>query len=85
MTILVEVNPELEARLAAEARAQGVSMEKAAERLLREILASRNGPDGNLTIQEFRAMLDAMAAGSENLPKIPTEAFTRDSFYGGSD
>jgi hypothetical protein len=85
MTIQVELNPELEARLAAEARAHGVSLGKAAERLQQEILASRNGPDGNLTIQEFHAMLNDMAAGSENLPEIPTEAFMRDSFYRSND
>jgi hypothetical protein len=85
MTIQVELNPEAEARLAAEARAQGVPLEKAAENLLQEALASRNGPKGNLTVQEFHIMLAAMAEGSEKLPKLPTESFTRDSFYGDRD
>jgi hypothetical protein len=34
MTIRVERNPEMEARLVAEARSQGVPLEKLAERLL---------------------------------------------------
>jgi hypothetical protein len=85
MTIQVELNPEVEARLAAEARAQGVPLEKAAENLLQEALASRNSPSGNLTVQEFHIMLDAMAEGSEKLPKLATESFTRESFYEDRD
>lgn len=81
MTLQVKLNPETEARLAAEARAQGLSLEKAAERLLQEALSSRTGPQGNLTVEEFHAMLGALAAGSEQLPDLPTQSFTRESFY----
>jgi hypothetical protein len=40
-----------------------------------------HAPSGSLTVEEFRAMLQAMSAGSENLPNLPTETFTRESFY----
>ena len=46
MTIQVELNPEAEAQLVAEARAQGIPLEKVAERLLQEALASRSVPQG---------------------------------------
>jgi predicted HicB family RNase H-like nuclease len=36
MIIRVELNPEIEARLVAKARSQGVPLEKLAERLLKE-------------------------------------------------
>ena len=36
MTIQVELNAEIEAQLMAEARVQGIPLEKVAERLLRE-------------------------------------------------
>jgi len=42
MTIRVELNSETEARLVAEARAQGLPLEKVAERLLKEALDGRS-------------------------------------------
>jgi len=81
MTIQVEISPEVEARLVAEARAQGIPPEKVAERLLQEALATRSIPQGNLTVEELHAMLKAIAEGSDKLPRVPTSAFTRESFY----
>jgi len=81
MTIQVKLNEETEARLVAEARAQGVPLNEFAERLLSEALALRSGPSGNLTVEEFHAMLKLLAEGSEKLPSLPTESFTRESFY----
>ncbi len=79
MTIQVELNAEIEAQLVA--RVQGIPLEKVAERLLQEALASRTVPQGNLTLEGFHAMLNALSAGSEGLPNLPTESFTRESFY----
>ncbi len=42
MTILVELNPEMEKQLAAEAWARGIALELYAQRLLQEAIASRN-------------------------------------------
>ena len=81
MTIKVELNPEIEARLAVEARAQDISLEKCAQRFLQEVLAGRPAPQGNLTVAEFHQMLDALAEGSQELPNLPTESFARASFY----
>ena len=67
MTIQVHLNPEIEARLIAEARSQGVPLEKLAERLLREALTATSLPHGTLTIDEFHLMLEGMAEGSEKL------------------
>jgi hypothetical protein len=82
MTIQVELSAEAEARLVAEATTLGVPLEKMAERLLQEALASRPIPQGNLSIDEFHAILHAMAKDSKGLPELPTESFTRESFYG---
>jgi hypothetical protein len=81
MTINVELNPEIEARLAAEARARGVPLEKAAESLLQEALDSRSTTQERLSVEEFHAMLEALAKGSETLPNLATESFTRESYY----
>jgi len=81
MTIQVELKPEVEARLMAEAQAQGLPLEKVAERLLEQGLILQSGPQGQLTPEAFHSMLVALAEGSEKLPNLPTESFTRDSFY----
>ena len=81
MTIQIELNPEMMERLAAEAEAQGVALEEYAERLLREAIGTHAEAQGQLSVAELHAMLDAIAEGSEKLPKVPTSAFTRESFY----
>jgi len=81
MTIRVELNPETEARLVAEARSQGVPLEKLAEGLLKQALIANSVPHGALTVDEFHHMLEGMAEGSEKLPNLPTESFSRESFY----
>lgn len=81
MTIQVELSPETEARLAAAAQARGVAVEEYAGTLLREVLASPTTGTGKLTVDELHTMLKEIAEGSENLPQLPTSAFTRESFY----
>ena len=81
MTIELKLNSETEARLIAEALAKGVPLEKAVEQLLEEALTARPRPQGRLSVEEFHQMLREMAEGSENLPNLPTESFTRESFY----
>jgi hypothetical protein len=81
MTIRIELNPETEALLIAEARAKGLPLEKAAEELLKEVLAERSLSQGRMSVEEFHLMLADIAAGSERLPDLPTESFSRESFY----
>jgi len=80
MTIQGELKPEIVAKLREEARLQGVPLEKAAERLLQQALASRTEAL-SLSVQEFHAMLKSLATGSESLPNLPTDSFTRESFH----
>lgn len=56
-------------------------MEKCVERFLQEALAGRSAQTGQLTLDEFHGMLDALAEGSQELPTLPTKSFTRASFY----
>ena len=81
MTIRVELNPETEARLIAEARTQGVPLEKLAERLLAEALAAGSQQQGSLSVEEIHKMIGSMAEESEKLPNLATESFSRESFY----
>jgi hypothetical protein len=81
MTIRVDLNPETEARLIAQARAKGLPLEKVAELLLNDALNGRSPSQGRLRVEEFHRMLSAMAEGSEKLPDLPTKIFSRASFY----
>jgi hypothetical protein len=81
MTIRVELNPETEARLKAEARAKGLPVETVAGQLLKAALSGPSPSRGQMSVEEFHRMLDAMAEGSEKLPDLPTESFSRESFY----
>jgi hypothetical protein len=79
MTIRIELNPEIEAQLVAGAQAHGLAPEEYAENILREAITSQGESQGKLSVEELHAMLAAIAEGSENLPKLPTTAFTRES------
>ena len=81
MTIQIELDAETEARLAVKARAQGIALEKAAALVLEQAMASGFTPPGNLAVRDFHTMLALLAEGSEGLPNLPTESFTRESYY----
>jgi hypothetical protein len=81
MIIQVELDSETQARLVAKARAEDMPPERVAARILEEAMASPFTAWPSLTTSDFRAMLASMAEGSERLPNLPTESFTRESFY----
>lgn len=83
MTIKIELNSEIASQLVAGARARGVPVEQYAESLLRDAIGLRSEANGQLSIEELHTMLNAIAEGSDKLPKLPTSAFTRESFYEG--
>ncbi len=85
MTIQIELRPELEARLAAEAAARGVGIRAYVESLLEQAVPLRTTPPRRRTREEMRAFYDAMAAHSDKIPQLPDEAFTRESFYEDHD
>lgn len=81
MVIKVEIGPEMEARLAAKAKAEGIAIEACAEKLLENAIAAETTSDGRLSPDELTRMLHAIAEGSGSLPQLPTSSFTRESFY----
>jgi ATP-dependent Zn protease len=80
VTVVVQLEPTLEAKLLAEARAQGVPLGA----YLAGVIAQVAAPKGQTetTSMEFEAGLDELAEGSERLPVLPPEAYRRDSIYG---
>jgi hypothetical protein len=85
MTIQIELNPEVEARLAAEARACGIALEEYARRLLQEAIGSMPRRRSRASQEEFREFLDAFASKAPNVPQLRTENFSRGMIYGEHD
>jgi hypothetical protein len=81
MTMLVELDPETEARLKAQAIRRGVAPEQYAGEFLRENLPPNTAGKGRLTREGLRAMTRELQEGSENWPILPPEATERASFY----
>jgi hypothetical protein len=80
MNITVELTPEVEARLWAQARAQGVSLTTYLQTVIEQIASLESSAGGPL--EEFEAEMDALAEGSEQLPVLPPKAYSRESIYG---
>ncbi len=81
MTILIELSPETEARLSAEAVVRGIAPEIYAESLLRDALSSAPAGTGILTPEDVDELTRVLTEGSEKLPVLPPEATERASFY----
>jgi hypothetical protein len=81
MTLQLELKPDLEANLKAQAASQGVGLEQFALTILEERAASRLAGPGKLTVEGFDQMLRQLAQGAEKLPRLPTSAFSRESIY----
>jgi hypothetical protein len=78
MLVTVEIPDEL----AAAAQARGETLESYVRGLVNE--AVRRAPDGASAAPKKRDIqwfLREMARNSDQIPQLPDEAFTRDSFY----
>jgi hypothetical protein len=69
----------VQARLWVRARAQGVSLATYLQTVIEQIAALESSGEGSL--EEFEAGMDALAEGSEQLPVLPPEAYSRESIY----
>ncbi len=81
MTIEIEISPELEASLAAEAAMYGMELKAYAGKLLQERKTRYATGTGILTVEQVRALSERLSAGSENLPILPPEVNDRASYY----
>ena len=81
MTIQVELSPEVEARLAADAVARGLALEQYAGKLLAEAAAAGIIGAGRLEPGDVDEMTKVMTTGSEHLPILPPEVNDRASYY----
>ena len=79
----IQLKPEIERRLTAEAAAQGVSVEVYLTSLI-EGGTTPLDPEA-MTPEQFEADMDLLAEGSEQLPILPADAFSRESIYADHD
>jgi coenzyme F420-reducing hydrogenase delta subunit len=80
--IQVELKPEVEARLVADALANGVEPAVYAGAVIERAYHPDNGSrKASRSPQEVRAWLDSLAQFSDKIPQLPEEAFKRESFY----
>ena len=83
--IQLELRPEVEARLAAEAQAHGVDIEVYVESLLEQAVTAVTSQPRLRTREEMQAFYNVLAAHSDKIPQLQEEAFTRESFYQDHD
>jgi hypothetical protein len=81
MTIQVEISPEAEAILAADAVVRGLALEKYAGKLLEDAAAPYATGTGVLTIEDVEKLSRRLSEGSEHLPILPPEVNDRASYY----
>jgi HicB-like protein involved in pilus formation len=84
MAFTFQLDPEMERRLAEQARAQGVSITDYVQRILERHASMQNRPR-RLSDEEFEAALDAMAVYSDKVPVLPLAALLRDEIYRDHD
>ena len=80
MEIRVDLTPQVEAGLLVQAQTQGMPLDAYVQSVIERIAAQRNAAD--LSLEDFEAGLDELAAASDDLPVLPAEAYTRESIYG---
>jgi predicted DNA-binding protein len=84
MAFTFQLDPEMERKLAEQARSQGVSMAKYIREILERQLVAK-ASENKLSQEEFEAALDAMTVYSNKIPVLPLEAFRRDEIYRDHD
>jgi predicted DNA-binding protein len=84
MEINIQLDPEMEHRLAEQAQAQGVSFATYIRQILERQLAHTT-IEHKLSGEEFEAALDAMTVYSDKIPTLPLDALTRDEIYRDHD
>ena len=83
MTVKLELTPEVEANLAAQARAHGVPLHTYLQGLIESFARTETtraaGP------HDIEATLDRLAEMGKDLPHLPCSALTRESIYRDHD
>jgi hypothetical protein len=85
MTITVEIKPEVQAELAAQAAARGMDVPSYLATILEQAAHPASLEPKNRSLEEFEKTLDRIAQFSHKIPVLPDEAFSRESLYQDHD
>ncbi len=83
MTVRLELKPDVEANLAAQARARGVPLDAYLQSVIEDL--ARAEAAGSVSLQELEATLDTLAEMGRGLPHLPSSTFSRESIYRDHD
>jgi hypothetical protein len=75
----VELQPDVEANLAAQARVRGVPLDAYLQGVIEDLARADSG--GPVGLKDVQAALDALAEMGRALPHLPSSAFSRESIY----
>jgi hypothetical protein len=86
MTVTLDLKPEVQTQLSAQAQARDMNLHAYIVSLLEEAAGSRiPQPKRRLTHEEIRALLDSLAQFSDQIPPAPEETFSRAMIYQDHD
>lgn len=85
MTLTIEIKPEIEARLAAQAAARGLDLSAYAAAVLEQAVVQPGASLRHKSPEEIRAWLDSMTEFSDQIPPMPGETFSRQMIYQDHD
>ena len=79
MTVKLKLRPEIEASLTAQADAKGMPLDAYLQEAIEELAGVNFAPAPG--IQELRTTLDKLAEMGQNLPRVSSSSFSRESIY----
>jgi hypothetical protein len=81
--IQLEIDPEVEQRIVDAARVRGLEPNAYASKIVSDAVAYT--VPKQLSDEEFKASLDRLASYGKGLPKLPEDAYSRESIYQDHD
>lgn len=81
----IELRPDIEARIQAQAHAEGVAPDSYIRNLVENAVRPTAIAPRRTGARDMKAFFKAMTANSDKMPQLPDEAFTRESFYQDHD
>jgi hypothetical protein len=79
MTITVQLSPQVEESLVSLARENGMSVDAYVQSVIESAAVRQEMLP--ISSEDFDAALDELSAGSERLPVLPPEAYSREGIY----
>lgn len=83
MIVRLELKPDIEANLAAQARARGITLDAYLQSVIED--AARTKAASAASLLDLRATLDTLAEMGKDLPHLPSSAFSRENIYQNHD